>query len=63
MKNKETKEILPSEGIWSVEDLAKYLGTKPDDLMQKLTDNGIKALHLGTRYKAKFIRLEDLRAR
>lgn len=59
----ETKDILPSSGIWSVEDLAKYLNMRPDDLQQRLTDNGIKVLHLGTRYKARIIRLEDLRAR
>ncbi len=62
MDNKPIKEILPSAGIWSLEDMAKYLGMKPDDLQQKLTNRGIKVLHLGIRYKARLIRLEDLKA-
>jgi predicted HTH domain antitoxin len=62
MEVKPIKEILPAEGIWSLEDMSKYLGMRPDDLQQKLTDNGIKVLHLGTRYKARLIRLEDLKA-
>jgi hypothetical protein len=61
MPGEEIKEILPSEGVWSVEDLAKYLKMRPDDVQQKLTDCGIKVLHLGTRYKARLVRLEDLR--
>lgn len=59
---KPMKEILPASGIWSIEDMAKYLGMAPDDLQQKLTDRGIKVLHLGIRYKARLIRLEDLKA-
>lgn len=55
------RDVLPAEGIWSVEDLAKYLKTQPGDLLQKLTDKGIKVLHLGTRHKMKLIRMEDLR--
>lgn len=55
------KDILSASGIWSVEDLAKYLKTDPADLMQKLTDKGIKVLDLGSRYKMKLIRLEDLK--
>jgi predicted HTH domain antitoxin len=61
-ETKPMKEILPATGIWSIEDMAKYLGMAPDDLQQKLTDKGIKVLHLGTRYKARLIRLEDLKA-
>lgn len=61
MDTGQIKEILPNSGIWSLDDMAKYLGMRPDDLQQKLTDNGIKVLHLGTRYKARLVRLEDLR--
>lgn len=57
----EERDILAAAGIWSVEDLAKYLNTSPGDLMQKLTDNGIKVLNLGQRYKLKLLRLEDLK--
>lgn len=58
----EERDVLAPAGIWSVEDLAKYLKTDPGELMQRLTDNGIKVLNLGQRYKLKLIRLEDLRA-
>ncbi len=61
MDTTQIKEILPNSGIWSLEDMAKYLGMRPDDLQQKLTDNGIKVLHLGIRYRARLVRLEDLR--
>lgn len=58
----DTKDILPAEGIWTLQDLATYIGMKPDDLQQKLTDAGIKVLRLGIRYKSRLIRLEDLKA-
>lgn len=61
-KVREIKEILPSQGVWSVQDLARYLKMNPEDLMQKLTDKKIPVLALGTRYKARLVRLEDLRA-
>lgn len=56
------REILPAAGLWTLEDFANYLNTDPGDLQQKLTDNGIKVLHLGQRYKLKIIRIEDIRA-
>ncbi len=61
MEAKPIKEILPSSGIWSIEDMAKYLGMQPDDLQQKLTDYGVKVIHLGIRYKARLVRLEDIK--
>jgi len=56
------REILPAEGIWTVEDMAKYFNTDSADLMQKLTDAGVKVLNLGSRYKMKLVRMEDLRS-
>jgi len=56
----EIKEILPKEGMWTVEDLAGYLGMQPSILMQKLTDKGIKTLSFSSRYRHKLIRLEDI---
>jgi len=63
VKMDEPKKILPSSGIWSVEDLARYLGQQSGHVMQKLSDNGIKTLSFGSRYRLKFFRLEDLRAK
>ena len=57
-----SKDILPSQGIWSIEDLAKYLGLGPDTVQQKLSDAGISVLAFSQRYKHKLVRLEDLRS-
>ncbi len=59
---KELKAPLPSEGIWTVEDLAGYLGLPPTGVMQHLTEMGVKVLSFSSRYKHKLFRLEDLRA-
>ena len=56
----QSREILPSQGIWSVEDLAIYLGLPPAIVQQRLTDAGIKTVHFSSRYKHKLFRLEDL---
>lgn len=55
------KDILPAQGIWTVESLSKYLELAPAVVQQKLSDLGIRVLNLSTRYKHKLIRLEDLR--
>ena len=60
MKEKQIKEILPGQGIWTVESLANYLELPPQAVQQKLSDNGIKVLSFSSRYKHKLVRLEDL---
>jgi len=55
------REFLPSSGVWSVEDLAEWLGMKPADLQQKLSDIGVPIISLSSKYRHKLFRLEDLR--
>ncbi len=61
MEKKQTQDILPSAGIWTVEALAEYLGLDPDTVLQKLTDLGIEVISFSTRYRKRIFRLEDLR--
>jgi len=58
---KQARDILPDRGIWTVEDLSRYLGIPPDALQQKLSELGIKTLSLSRLYRHKLIRLEDLK--
>ena len=60
MKKEQMKEILPAQGIWTVESLAHYLELPPQVVQQKLSDCGIKPLSFSSRYKHKLVRLEDL---
>lgn len=60
MEKEQTKEILPTQGMWTVESLANYLELPPQTVQQKLSDFGIKVLTFSTRYKHKLVRLEDL---
>jgi len=60
---KQARDILPDRGIWTVEDLSKYLGISPDILQQRLSELGIKTLSISRSYKHKLIRLEDLKER
>jgi hypothetical protein len=60
MEKEQTKEILPTQGMWTVESLANYLELPPKTVQQKLSDYGIKVLNFSTRYKHKLFRLEDL---
>jgi hypothetical protein len=60
MEKEQTKEILPTQGMWTVESLANYLELPPVVVQQKLSDFGIKVLSFSTRYKHKLFRLEDL---
>jgi len=60
MEKEQMKEILPAQGIWTVEGLANYLELPPQVVQQKLSDNGVKVLSFSSRYKHKLIRLEDL---
>jgi hypothetical protein len=59
-EQKQMKEILPAQGIWTVESLANYLELPPKTVQQKLSDFGIKVLIFSTRFKHKLVRLEDL---
>ena len=59
---KEFKEVLPAEGIWTVEDLASYLGLPPATVQQRLSDVGVGVIAFSSRYKHKFFRLEDLKS-
>lgn len=58
--SEELRELLPRNAVWTVEDLAAYLETNPVQLMQNLTKNGVKVLDLGSRFKLKLVRIEDL---
>jgi hypothetical protein len=54
------REILPSTGIWSVEDLALYLGLPSATVQQKLSNAGIKVISFSSRYKHKLFNVEHL---
>ena len=60
MEKEQTKEILPTQGMWTVESLANYLELPTKTVQQKLSDFGVKVLSFSTRYKHKLFRLEDL---
>ena len=60
-EREQLKEILPAQGIWTVEGLANYLDLSPQIVQQKLSDYGIKILSFSSRYKHKLVHLEDLR--
>ena len=56
----EGRGILPSTGIWSVEDLALYLGLPSATVQDKLSDAGVKVISFSSRYKHKLFNLEHL---
>ncbi len=58
---KQMREILPAEGIWTIQDLALYTGAKPAIVQEKLSQIGVKTIHLGKFYKYRLFRLEDLK--
>jgi hypothetical protein len=55
------REILPAQGVWTVEDLADYLGLPPGIVQQRLSDLGIGVLAFSSRFKHRLVRLEDLK--
>jgi hypothetical protein len=59
-EHEQAKEILPTQGMWTIEGLANYLELAPEIVQQKLSDFGVKVLSFSTRYKHKLFRLEDL---
>lgn len=58
---KQMREILPDKGIWTIEDFAIYLGMKPADIQDKLSEIGVKTYHFGREYKRRVFKLEDLK--
>ena len=59
-EREQLKEILPAQGIWTIEGLSNYLELPPQIVQQKLSDYGIKVLSFSSRYKHKLVRLEGL---
>ena len=59
MGEKKLREILPAQGIWTVEDLAGYLGVTSATVQQKLSEAGITVLSFSHRYKHRLFRLEE----
>lgn len=62
LNQKRSQIILPANGVWTIQALADWLGMNPDTTQQALTDNGIKVIHLGKRFKYRIFRMEDLRS-
>lgn len=52
--------VTSNSTIWTLEDLADWLGMDAGILQEKLSQREIKTLHFGKRYKHRLIRLEDL---
>jgi hypothetical protein len=63
MEDKNTRIILPTSGIWTVQDLAEYLDIDPSALQQKLSDFGVRVMAFSNRYKHKLLKLEDITAK
>lgn len=59
-EQKEAKDVLPSTGIWSVEDLALYLGLPSATVQDKLSGLGVKVISFSSRYKHKLFNMEHL---
>ena len=59
--SKKSRAILPANGIWTVEDLANWLGIDGNHCQQALSNRGIKVITFSSRYKHKLFRLEDLK--
>lgn len=60
MEEKRIREILPDKGIWTVGDLACYLGVTSSTVQQKLSEAGITVLSFSHEYEHRLFRLEDL---
>jgi len=57
-EQRRVRDILPSTGIWSVEDLAVYLGLPSAIVQEKLSNAGVKVIHFSSRYKHKLFNME-----
>lgn len=62
-ENQGSRIILPTSGIWTVQDLAEYLDMDASTLQQKLSDYGVRVMAFSNRYKHKLIKLEDITAK
>jgi len=60
-QKKEPRGILPASGIWTIEDLARYLGLGVTEVQERLTEMGVKTLRFSIKYKHRLFRLEDLK--
>ena len=60
-QEKQMREILPDRGIWTIADLAIYLGMAPSQVQEKLSEIGVKTYHFGREYKRRLFKLEDLK--
>ncbi len=63
MSDKKVQDILPKDGIWTIEGLADYLGLPGSTVQQTLTDLGVPTIRISGRYKHRLFRLEDLRGK
>ncbi len=57
------KDVLPYEGVWTVQDLADYLGLPANTVIEKLSNLGVPIFSFSRMYRHKLFRLEDLKAR
>jgi len=57
---KQPREILPTSGLWSIQDFADYMGLRPQIVQEILTEYGVKTFHFSRLYRNRFFRLEDL---
>lgn len=56
------RDVLPYEGVWTVQDLANYLGMPARKVMQSLSDMKVPIVSFSRMYRNKLFRLEDLKA-
>jgi len=55
------RDVLPYEGVWTVQDLANYLGMPARKVMQSLSDMKVPIVSFSRMYRNKLFRLEDLK--
>ena len=60
-EKRQPRDILPSTGLWTVEDFALYMGLRPEAVQESLTEMGVKSFHFSRFYRHRFFRLEDLK--
>ena len=63
MEEKKIRDILPSNGVWTEEGFARWLGTSTGTVMQYLSDMNVPVISFGRLYRMKVFRLEDLRVK
>lgn len=60
-EKKDPRDILPTTGLWSIEDFANYMGMHAESVQEKLSQLGVKTLHFSRKFRHRFFRLEDLK--